>query len=77
MIRCPPGVPRLTSIPSLTMKGFRVSGFESMAGTSICHPDKSDPLKRLCGFCTESTQEKNDTASKRIISLDFIGMVFI
>jgi hypothetical protein len=53
-----------------------VSGFESMAGTSMCHPDKSDPLKRLCGFCPESTQEKNDTASKRKISLAFIRVGF-
>jgi hypothetical protein len=58
------------------MKGFRVSGFISMAGTSICHPDKSVPLKRLWGFCSELTQEKNNTPSKRIINLVFIQMDF-
>jgi hypothetical protein len=58
------------------MKGFRVSGFKSIAGTSMCHPDKSEPLKRLKGFCPVFTQEKNNTAGKRIMSLDFIGMDF-
>jgi hypothetical protein len=47
-----------------------------MAGTSMCHPDKSDPLKRLCGFCPESVQEKKDSVSKRIIGLDFMGVEF-
>src|SRR5215208_6032748 len=48
-MRCPRGSPRLTSIPLRTMNGLRSRTLESAAGTSTCQPDRSLPLKRLCG----------------------------
>ena len=42
--RWPRGVPRLTSIPSRTMKLSGASGVVSFVGTSGFHPDRSRPL---------------------------------
>ena len=46
-MRCPGGVPKLTSKPSRTMNGFLISGSLSILGTSTCHPLKSLPLNKL------------------------------
>src|SRR6266404_1594783 len=48
-MRCPRGSPRLTSTPLRTRNGLRRRTFESAAGTSTCQPERSFPLKRLCG----------------------------
>src|SRR5688572_19074210 len=55
---CPSGLPRLTSIPFLTMKGDLTEEFESISGTSICQPVRSLPLKSCCDSFFSEAQER-------------------
>src|SRR5437016_2491372 len=73
---CPRGSPRLTSIPLRTMNGFRTRALVSIAGTSTCQPERSLPLKRLCG-CRSDAQR--DVEPKAVVTQtarirnDFMG----
>src|SRR5437870_950230 len=62
---CPRGSPRLTSIPLRTMNGLRTRALVSIAGTSTCQPERSLPLKRLCG-CRSDPQR--DVEPKAVVT---------
>src|SRR2546426_2006948 len=54
---CPRGSPRLTSIPLRTTNGLRTRALVSIAGTSTCQPERSLPLKRLCGWRSDAQRD--------------------
>src|SRR6266576_3305186 len=75
-MRCPRGSPSVTSIPLRTMNGFRTRTFESGAGTSTCHPERSRPLKRLRGGRSGASVDVGPTAAVTETARnrnDFIG----
>src|SRR5712671_703391 len=63
VIRCPLGIPMLTSIPLRIMNGFFADALVSISGTSACQPLRSFPLKRLIVLYCWDLQEKLNAIS--------------
>src|SRR5215211_1813825 len=61
--RWPRGSPRLTSNPLRTMNGLRRRTVESGAGTSMCQPVRSRPLKSDCGWRSDAQREVEPSAA--------------
>jgi hypothetical protein len=71
----PPGVPRLTNKPFLTINGILALELVSISGTSACQPWRSFPLKRLT-VCPKLLFTKNTN----VISagnLNFMSKIYL